>query len=139
MRILGLDMGTVRIGIALSDEMGWTAQPLTVLKHTDDDADLAAISELVREHNVTEVVIGLPRNMNGSEGPMAQKVLAFAARLRTETGLTVHEWDERLSTSAAERMLVEVDLSRKKRKAVIDKVAAAYILQGFLDSRGGGF
>lgn len=136
MRILGLDLGSVRIGVALSDEMGWTAQPLTVLAHRGEEQDLAAVRELVATHGVTEIVVGLPRHMNGTEGEMALKARAFADGLRA-AGLVVHEWDERLSTAAAERMLVQADLSRKKRKAVVDKVAAAYILQGFLDSRAG--
>lgn len=138
MRILGLDLGTVRLGVAVSDEMGWTAQPLTVIKHRGEKEDLDAIAEIIEEYGVGELVVGLPTNMNGSIGPMAEKALKFMDELRQRFDLPVHQWDERLSTVAVERTLLDADVRRNKRKKVIDKMAASYILQGYLDLRSGG-
>ncbi len=136
MRILGLDVGTVRTGVALSDEMGWTAQPLEVMKRLKGEADFARLGEIIAEFGVTEIVVGLPRNMNGSIGPMAQSVQAYAKELIDRFGLPVHEWDERLTTVTAERALIEGNVRRAKRKELVDKVSAAVILQGYLDFRG---
>jgi putative Holliday junction resolvase len=133
MRIMGLDLGEKRVGVALSDELGITAGPLTVLNRRPHQTFLQTIADLYNEHGVEKIIIGLPRNMDGSLGPQAQRVLAMANELK-KIGLNVDTWDERLSTVAAERVLLEADLSRQKRKQVIDKVAAAYILQGYLDS-----
>jgi len=138
MRILGLDVGDVRIGVALSDEMGWTAQPLGVITRSKKKglkSDLYAIVAYLDEYNVTEIVVGLPLNMNGSEGPMTEKVRKFSEALSKITDIEIKEWDERLSTVAVERVLIEGDVSRKKRKTVVDKLAATYILQGYLDLR----
>lgn len=136
MRIMGLDVGSKTIGIALSDPLGWTAQGLTTIRRRNLAADLAALQELVERYGVEELVVGLPRNMNGSLGPQAEAVRAFAGRLAVDLGLPVHLYDERLTTVAAGRILLEADLSRKRRRQVIDQVAATYILQGYLDRRG---
>ncbi|OIQ58534.1 putative holliday junction resolvase [Moorella thermoacetica] len=136
MRIMGLDVGTKTIGVALSDPLGWTAQGLTTIRRRSLAADLAALKELVRRYGVEELVVGLPRNMNGSLGPQAEAVRAFARRLQAEVGLPVHFFDERLTTVAAGRVLLEADLSRRRRRQVIDQVAATYILQGYLDRLG---
>lgn len=135
MRILGLDIGSKRIGMALSDELGFTAQGLKTLESRGGANDIAAIVKIVNEFSVTEIVVGMPYNMDGSEGPQAQKALAMIEELALATGVPVFKWDERMSTMAAERMLLEADLSRAKRRKVIDKVAAAIILQGYLDSK----
>lgn len=133
MRWMGLDYGDRRIGIALSDEMGWTAQGLTVLERKDPVTDLQRIEDLIRENDVSELVLGLPKNMNGTVGPRGEICIAFAETLRETLKLPVHLWDERLTTVAAERTLLQADVSRKKRKQVIDKMAASLILQGYLD------
>ncbi len=137
MRILGIDIGTVRIGVALSDAMGWTAQPLEVIRRTRPENDLDRLAELAALHDVEEIVIGLPYNMDGSAGPMAALAREFALKMQERLGLPVREWDERLSSAAAERALLEGDVRRNKRKQVIDKVAAAIILQGYLDHKAG--
>ncbi len=136
MRIMGLDVGDVTIGIAISDPMGWTAQGVEVIRRRGrEDEDLARLAQLISQYEVDKIVIGLPKNMNGTIGPRAEKVIAFQERLIEVLGLPVIAWDERLSTVAAQRTLLEADLSRAKRKKVIDKVAAVYILQGYLDSQ----
>lgn len=136
MRILGIDPGEKRIGLALSDPTGIFAQPLMVLERGAKlRRDLRAIAALCREHEVEEIVIGLPLDMSGREGEKALEARAFADRLRETTGLPVVEWDERLSTVAAERALIEGRVRRKRRKQVIDKTAAALILSSYLDSR----
>ena len=133
MRIMALDLGSKRVGVALSDELGLTAGGLTVLDREPKDQFLQAVKELSLEHQCGLIVLGLPRRMDGSLGPEAQRVLALARDIEAHVGLPVETWDERLSTVAVERVLLEADLSRKKRKKVIDKVAAAYILQSYLD------
>lgn len=132
-RILGLDIGTKRIGVAVSDELGFTAQGVETLicKHTD--SDLEQIARLVGKYGAEEIVVGVPYNMDGSEGPQARKVRELIALIGARVGLPVYEWDERLSTVAAERILLEADLSRAKRRKVIDKLSAVIILQGYLD------
>ena len=130
MRIGGLDVGDRRIGVAISDELGWTAQGFGVVTRTNLDADLAALRTCFAEHAPTTIVLGLPRNMNGTLGPQAEKVTAFARALEEALGV---RWDERLSTVGAERVPIDADLSRAKRKRVIDKAAAVFILQGHLD------
>jgi len=133
MRILALDLGTKRVGVAISDELGLTAQGLTVLNRRPHDQFLKNLAGLVQEYQVTSLVLGLPRRMDGSLGPEAQRVLSMADQLTTLLELEVLTWDERLSSVAAERVLLEADTSRRKRKQVIDKVAATYILQNYLD------
>lgn len=132
-RIMGLDLGDRTIGVAISDELKWTAQGLEVIRRTSPSRDLARLREIIREHEIEEIVIGLPRNMNGTYGDRAEMSLQYAEELRRETGLPVKPQDERLSTAMAQRALLEADVSRAKRKKVIDKMAAAVILQGYLD------
>jgi putative Holliday junction resolvase len=134
MRIGGLDVGDRRIGVAVSDEQGWTAQSIDVVQRTSLAADIEALRAVLAPYAPTAIVVGLPKNMNGSIGPQAEKVLDFARHLETALAMPVVMWDERLSTVGAERTLLEADLSRAKRKKVIDKAAAAFILQGYLDS-----
>jgi putative Holliday junction resolvase len=135
MRILGLDFGTKTFGVALSDELTITAQALTSISRTTPNRDLEALLQLIRDHGVEEVVIGLPINMDGSRGPAAEAVEEFSNRLKALTEIKIILWDERLTTVAAERILLEGDLSRRKRRRVIDRLSAAIILQGYLDSR----
>ncbi len=134
MKILGLDVGDKRIGIAISDELRWTAQGLGVLNRRDIEKDLREIKELVVAEKVSEVVVGLPKNMDGSLGERAQKVLSFVRRMEQTLSIPVTLWDERWSTAEATRLLLKADLSRKKRRKVVDKLAAVIILQGYLDS-----
>lgn len=136
MRILGLDVGTKTIGVAVSDELGWTAQGVETIKRDLDDInqDWNKLAELIRNFEVEKVVVGLPKNMNGTIGPSGEACQQFAEELKERSGLEIILWDERLTTVAAERMLIAADMSRKKRKKVIDKMAAVMILQGFLDS-----
>ncbi|MDQ1912460.1 Holliday junction resolvase RuvX [Paenibacillus sp. GD4] len=134
MRLLGIDYGDKTIGIAVSDELGFTAQGLEVIRRTTEEKDLARIQELVRQYGVTDLVVGLPKNMNNTIGPRGEICMAFAQKLQEILQLPVHLWDERLTTVAATRTLLEADVSRKKRKQVIDKMAAGLILQGYMDS-----
>lgn len=134
MRLLGLDYGDKTIGVAISDEFGWTAQGLETIRRRDEQTDLAYLQDLVRKYEVTEIVVGLPKNMDGTVGARGEICKAFAEVLRVNLKLPVHLWDERLTTVAAQRTLLEADTSRKKRKQVVDKIAASFILQGYLDS-----
>lgn len=133
MRIIGLDVGTKTIGVAVSDIMGWTAQGVTTVKRSDPDSDVAAIKKYIDEFEAGQVMIGLPLNMNGSAGPSVDMVRLFGEQLAAGTTVPIVYRDERLSTMAAERYLLEGDVSRKKRKKVIDKMAAVFVLQGYLD------
>jgi putative Holliday junction resolvase len=135
MRVMGLDVGTKTVGVAISDALGYTAQGITVVRRTHLRADLEALAKLVESHDVTLAVIGLPLNMDGSEGPRAQASREFAEKFTAATGVPVEMWDERLSTVAAQRVLLEGDVSRAKRKQVVDQVAASIILQGWMDAR----
>ena len=134
-RVLALDPGRRRVGVAVSDPLGHTAQPLAVLVPDGEDALLAQLDELCRELEVEVIVVGLPLNLDGSAGPEAERARRLARRLRERLGRTVVEWDERLSTAAAERLLLDADLSRARRRHLRDKVAAAVILQAYLDRR----
>lgn len=134
MKILGLDIGEKRIGIAISDELGYTAQGMRVMNRSGLDDDLKAIKELIVAQRATEVVVGLPKNMDGSLGESAEKVLFFAKQMEESLSIPVILWDERLTTAEATRLLVDADLSRAKRRKVVDKLAAVLILQGYLDS-----
>ncbi len=136
MRAMGLDVGTKTVGVAVSDELGFTAQPVTTVRRTNQRSDLEALHVLAREYSVERFIVGLPLNMNGSEGERAIASRAFADALHSKTGLPVELWDERLTTVAAQRVLLEADLSRAKRKKVVDQVAAALILQGWLAAQG---
>ncbi|QAY65206.1 Holliday junction resolvase RuvX [Paenibacillus protaetiae] len=135
MRTMGLDYGDRNIGVAVSDAFGWTAQGTEVVQRRRDGGEFDRIAELVKEHEVSSIVVGLPKNMNGTVGPRGEISIAFAEQLRQKLGLPVHLWDERLTTVSAERTLLEADVSRKKRKQVIDKMAATLILQNYLDSK----
>lgn len=135
MRTMGLDYGDRNIGVAVSDVFGWTAQGTGVVKKRRDGSEVDQIAELVKEHEVTEIVVGLPKNMNNTIGPRGKISIAFAELLQQKLNLPVHLWDERLTTVAAERTLIEADVSRKKRKLVVDKMAATLILQNYLDSK----
>lgn len=134
MKLLGLDYGDRRIGVAVSDVFGWTAQGIEVVQRRDDASHMQRIAELAKLHEVEEVVVGLPKNMNGTIGPRGELCIEFAESLRELLDLPVHLWDERLTTVSAERTLLEADVSRKKRKQVVDKIAAGLILQNYLDS-----
>lgn len=134
MRALGIDVGTVRIGLALSDPLGMTAQPLSVIKRTTPARDLTAVRDIVAQKQVDVLVVGLPLNMNGSEGPAAQMARDFAALL-APLERPVEFVDERTTSMLADAALVQADVSRAKRKQVRDKVAAALILQTWLDQR----
>lgn len=135
MRIMGLDLGTKTIGVAVSDALGWTAQGLETIKRVSWKRDIGILQTLARDYEVEKVVVGLPKNMDGSLGPKAREVEALALKLKQEMGLPVVFWDERLSTVAAERVLLEGDVSRRKRRRVRDKMAAVIILQSYLDSQ----
>ncbi len=136
MRWLGIDLGERRIGLALSDPLEITAQSFGVWQRNGSlKQDINYIQQLIQEKEVDGLVMGLPKNMNGSEGPMAEKVRSFGQELAEMTGLNIIYWDERLSTCSAEQVLLEADMSRRKRKQKIDQVAAAIILQNFLDSQ----
>lgn len=132
-RLLGLDFGSKTIGLALSDETLTIASPLETLRRSKFKHDAARLTELIAEHDVGALVIGLPVNLDGSEGPRAQSTRAFVRNMGGVTELPMVLWDERLSTVAVERTLLEADVSRKKRGEVIDKMAAAFILQGAID------
>ncbi|MDO4733555.1 MAG: Holliday junction resolvase RuvX [Bacillota bacterium] len=133
MRILGLDVGTKTIGIAVSDPLGLTAQSLCTLRRSTLEEDLEALRKIIEEYEVEELMVGLPLNMNGTAGPSVDMAREFGQACAEAFGLKLSYRDERLSTVAAERVLLEGDASRKKRKQVIDKLAAAYVLQGYLD------
>ncbi|MFK4006896.1 MULTISPECIES: Holliday junction resolvase RuvX [Bacillus] len=136
MRILGLDLGTKTLGVAISDEMGWTAQGIETIKIDEAGGDfgLSRLSEIVAEYGADKIVLGFPKNMNGTVGPRGEASRSFAKVLENTYNVPVVLWDERLSTMAAEKMLISADVSRQKRKKVIDKMAAVMILQGYLDS-----
>ncbi|OIK17028.1 Holliday junction DNA helicase RuvA [Bacillus sp. MUM 116] len=137
MRIMGLDVGSKTVGVALSDELGWTAQGLKTLKINEEKNQFGfeEIGQLIKEYQVSQVVIGFPKNMNGTIGPRGEASQKYASELESLFSVPTVLWDERLSTMAAERVLLEADVSRKKRKKVIDKMAAVMILQGYLDSK----
>lgn len=134
-RILALDHGTKRIGVALSDELGWTAQPLETFERRTLERDIAHILELVRTHDVERVLLGLPLRLNGEEGPAARSVHEFVASLGEALPVPVVTWDERLTTKTAEELLIAADVSRKKRRGVVDRVAAAILLQSYLEAQ----
>ena len=134
-RIMGLDIGDKTIGVAVSDLMGLTAQGVTTIKRVGKKKDIEAIKQIIAEKQVNKIVSGLPKNMNGTVGPQGEKVQKFCELLKEETNLPIEFWDERLSTVAAERSLIEGNVRRENRKKVIDMVAAVIILQGYLDSK----
>ncbi|MDJ0929871.1 Holliday junction resolvase RuvX [Breoghania sp.] len=132
-RLIGIDLGTKNIGLALSDSRRSIASPLETIRHKKFTADADRLLSVVAEHEVVGLVIGLPLNMDGTEGPRAQGTRAFARNLTARKPVPMTYWDERLSTVAVTRTLLEADASRARRDEVVDKMAAAYILQGFLD------
>ena len=132
-RIMGLDIGDKTIGVAVSDLMGMTAQGIKTIKRTSKKNDIEEIKQIIKEKQVNLIVSGLPKNMNGTVGPQGEKLQKFCALIKEETGLEIEFWDERLTTVAAEKTLITADVSRKKRKNVIDMMAAVLILQGYLD------
>lgn len=137
MRVMGLDVGTRTVGVAISDALGWTAQGIETVKIDEANGEfgIERIAELVKEYTVTEFVVGFPKNMNNTVGPRGEASENYKKLLEETFSLPVKLWDERLTTMAAERMLIDADVSRKKRKQVIDKMAAVLILQGYLDSK----
>lgn len=134
---MGLDVGSKTVGVAISDAFGWTAQGLKTIQINEEQHEFGfdELGTIIKEHEVSKIVVGLPKNMNGTIGPRGEASQRFAEELEKLFGLPVILWDERLTTMAAERVLLEADLSRKKRKQVIDKMAAVMILQGYLNSQ----
>lgn len=131
--LMGLDLGTKTIGVAVSDRIGAVATPLETVKRKKFSTDAARLMEIIKQRDISGILLGLPRNMDGTEGPRCQSTRAFARNLGQLTDLPISFWDERLSTVAAEKALLEADTTRKRRAEVIDHVAASYILQGALD------
>ena len=134
-RVLGLDVGARRIGIAISDPLGITAQGLETLRRGNKKHDLHYFYKLIRDYGVKEIVVGLPLRMSGAEGTQAQKIQSFADNLRKQFKLPVHLWDERLTSAEANRVLRETELSIEKRGQAVDRMAAILILQSWMDSR----
>lgn len=134
MRILGLDVGDKTIGVAVSDLLGITAQGVTTINRRNNEYDINELMKICKEFNVTNIVCGLPKNMNGTIGEQGEKVLEFSKLIEREIKLPIKLWDERLTTAAAQKAMLEANMSRAKRKKIVDKVAATYILQGYLDS-----
>jgi putative Holliday junction resolvase len=134
-RILALDPGTKRIGVAVSDELGWIAQPLETFVRRSLDADVAHIQGLVERHDVREVVMGLPLRLSGRVGPEAESVQRFIGILERSLTVPVVPWDEALTTKSAEEILIAANVSRKKRKGTVDRVAAALLLQSYLEAQ----
>jgi len=135
MRVAALDVGEARIGVAVSDELGITAQGIGVVRRVGGRRDLEELSRLLAPYGPDRLVVGLPLTMRGTEGPQATKVRAFAERAAEHLGVPLEFWDERLTTVAAERVLLEADVSRRRRREVVDKVAATLILQSYLARR----
>lgn len=133
-KLIGVDLGEKNVGVAVSDDLGLTAQGLICLRRTGEEKLLADLCLLIRERGADLVVVGFPRNMSGDVGPKGREAMEFAGRLRDVCGVEVRLWDERLTTRLAERSMLEGDLSRKKRKSRRDIIAAQLILQSFLDS-----
>lgn len=136
MRILGLDVGSKTIGVAISDPLGWTAQGITTIRRTNKEKDIEEIKNLCNTYGVETIVVGLPKNMNGSIGEAGERVLALSELIGESTNIKIEMWDERLTTVAAHKAMLESDMSRGKRKKIVDKIAATYILQGYLDRIG---
>jgi len=133
LRTMGLDVGSKTIGVAISDPLGITAQGFEVIRRKGIEKDFARLSELINEKEVDTIIVGLPKNMDGSLGPQSDIVMEFISLLKERFDMPVEMWDERLTTVAAEKMLISADVTRARRKKVIDKMAAVLILQGYLD------
>lgn len=138
MRILGLDIGDRTVGVAVSDPLGFTAQGITTIRRKSLEKDMEELVKICNEYNVETIVSGLPKNMNGTLGPQSEKVMEFCEEIKKHIDIPIKMWDERLTTVAANRAMLEADLSRAKRKSLVDKIAATYILQGYLDSLSAG-
>jgi len=137
MRVLAIDHGTKRVGLAISDEMAMIAQPLEFLDAQPAHKLLSRLAEIVAQRNVGEIVVGLPRNMSGDFGPAAEKVREFVAALRHAVAIPIHTWDERLTSVQANRLLIQSGMRREKRRQRVDQTAAAILLQSYLDRAGG--
>jgi putative Holliday junction resolvase len=135
MRVIGLDIGEKTIGVAVSDPFGWTAQGIKTVRRVSKEKDVNEIINIIKEYNIERIVAGLPKNMNGSLGHAGDRVKNFCDKLQKKVDMEIIYQDERLTTVAAEKMLIGADVSRKKRKEVIDTVAATYILQSYLDKK----
>ncbi|WP_087971760.1 Holliday junction resolvase RuvX [Oceanobacillus rekensis] len=137
MKIVGLDVGSKTIGVAVSDAFGWTAQGLTTIHWNESDIHSAdeELKEIIKTHEIGKAIVGLPKNMNGTIGERGEASERYANHIEEVHGIPTELWDERLTTVAAERVLLEADMSRKKRKKVIDKMAAVMILQGYLNQK----
>lgn len=133
MRILGLDVGDKTIGVAVSDPLGYTAQGIDTIRRRNLEYDINEIIKFYREFQCSTIVVGLPKNMNGTLGPSGEKILGFCEDIKKSLECKIEMWDERLTTVAAHKAMLEADLSRAKRKKIVDKIAAIYILQGYLD------
>lgn len=136
MRIIGLDFGSKTVGVAVSDELLITAQGIEIVRRKSENKlrqTLARIEELIKEYNVEKIVLGFPKNMNNSEGERCEKTLEYKEMLERRTGLTVELWDERLTTVAADNLMMEAGIRRENRKEYVDQIAASFILQGYLD------
>ncbi|KGN02975.1 Holliday junction resolvase [Clostridium novyi A str. 4570] len=134
MRVLGLDVGDRTIGVAVSDPLGFTAQGITTVHRKSVEEDIDELKKICKEYAVELIISGLPKNMNGTVGEQGEKVIEFCDLLKEEIKIPIKMWDERLTTVAAHRAMLEANLSRAKRKKIVDKMAATYILQGYLDS-----
>lgn len=134
-RYMGLDIGDKTIGVAISDLLGLTAQGITTVRRESWKKDFQALKDIIEQYNVEKVIAGLPKNMNNTIGPQGEKTIAFVEKFKKEFELEVIFQDERMTSMSAERMLISADVKRSKRKEVIDKVAAVYILQAFLDKK----
>lgn len=135
MRILALDHGTKRIGVAVSDELKMIAQPLEFIPAEEAEPAMRRLLEILKEKEVEQIVVGMPRNMDGSFGPAADKVKEFVAQIRAVTQIPVRTWDERLTSAQANRVMIEANVRRDKRKEKVDAMAAAVLLQSFLDAQ----
>lgn len=138
MRIMGLDFGSKTVGVAVSDALLLTAQGVEIIRRKEENKlrqTLARIEELIRQYEVSEIVLGLPKNMNATEGDRVALTEEFKEKLERRTGLPVHMWDERLTTVAADKIMMEAGVRRENRKEYVDKIAATLILQGYLDCR----
>ncbi|AOR23189.1 Holliday junction resolvase RuvX [Clostridium taeniosporum] len=133
MRILGLDLGKKTIGVAISDPLGFTAQGITTIRRANKEKDLEELKKICDDYKVETIVIGLPKNMNGTIGPSGEIAMEMGKVIEENLNIKVEFWDERLTTVAAHKAMLEADLSRNKRKKIVDKVASTYILQGYLD------
>lgn len=134
MRVLGLDVGEKTIGVAVSDPLGLTAQGIKTIERKGKKSDIEELKKICSDYTVDTIVVGLPKNMNGTIGPQGEKIINFSEFIKDNINVPIKLWDERLTTVAAHKAMLEADLSRAKRKKLVDKVAATYILQGYLDS-----